>query len=122
LLKDTGDQVAAEQSYYRAITVAGRQSGKIWELRAANSLARLWRNLGKRSEARDLLAPIYGWFTEGFGTPVLRRQSAARGTGVNKRSIGDVGVPTKSSVHRHVDPLLAYGCWRNTNAVKTSSD
>jgi predicted ATPase len=76
LLNATGDQVAAEQSYHRAITVAGRQSAKIWELRAANSLARLWRNLGKRVEARDLLAPIYGWFTEGFDTPVLQDTKA----------------------------------------------
>jgi predicted ATPase len=45
---------------------------KIWELRAATSLARLWRDQGERVEARDLLAPIYGWFTEGFDTPVLQ--------------------------------------------------
>jgi predicted ATPase len=76
LLKALGDQVAAEQSYHRAIAVAGQQSAKIWELRAANSLARLWQNLGKRAEARDLLAPIYGWFTEGFDTPVLQDAKA----------------------------------------------
>ena len=43
----------------------------MWELRAATSLARLWRDQGKRGEARDLLAPVYGWFTEGFDTPDL---------------------------------------------------
>ena len=48
------------------------RSAKIWELRAATSLARLWRDQGERVEARDLLAPIYGWFTEGFDTPVLQ--------------------------------------------------
>jgi predicted ATPase len=76
LLKATGDQLAAEQSYHRAITVAGRQSAKIWELRAATSLARLWRDQGKRTEARDLLAPIYDWFTEAFETPVLKEAKA----------------------------------------------
>lgn len=48
----------------------------MWELRAAKGLARLWRDQGKRSEARDLLAPIYGWFAEGFDTPVLKEAKA----------------------------------------------
>ena len=52
--------------------VAKWQRAKLWELRAATSLARLWRDQGKRGEARVLLAPIYGWFTEGFDTPVLK--------------------------------------------------
>jgi predicted ATPase len=54
----------------RALTMelARRQSAKLWELRVAMSLARLWRGQGKRDEARDLLAPVYGWFTEGFYT------------------------------------------------------
>jgi predicted ATPase len=52
--------------------VAQHQSAKFWELRAAAAMARLWRDQGKRSEARDLLAPIYGWFTEGFDTSVLQ--------------------------------------------------
>jgi predicted ATPase len=55
-----------------ALALAQRQSAKLWELRAATSLARLWRDQGKLAEARDLLAPVYGWFTEGFATPVLR--------------------------------------------------
>jgi tetratricopeptide (TPR) repeat protein len=71
LLNATGDISAAEQSYRQALAVAERQSAKLLELRAAFSLARLWRDQGKRAEARDLLAPIYGWFTEGFDTPVL---------------------------------------------------
>jgi hypothetical protein len=49
----------------------------LWELRAATSLAGLWRNQGKRQQAHDLLAPVYGWFTEGFASPA-RRQGAAR--------------------------------------------
>jgi predicted ATPase len=76
LLIAVGDAVAAEKSFYRAIGVAQRQSAKLFELRAATSLARLWRDQGKRAEARDLLAPIYGWFTEGFDTPVLQDAKA----------------------------------------------
>jgi predicted ATPase len=72
LLTATGDQAAAEQNYKEALAVAKRQSARTFELRAATSLARLWRDQGKRTEARDLLAPIYGWFTEGFDTPVLQ--------------------------------------------------
>jgi predicted ATPase len=49
---------------------------KSWELRAATSLARLWRDQGERVEARDLLAPIYGWFSEGFDTPDLKQAKA----------------------------------------------
>jgi len=69
-------QSAAEQSYNQALVVGQRQSAKLFELRAATSLARLWRDQGKRTEARNLLAPIYGWFTEGFDTPVLRDAKA----------------------------------------------
>jgi predicted ATPase len=76
LLNATGDRAAAEQSYHQALAVARRQSAKLFELRAATSLTRLWRDQGKRTEARDLLAPIYGWFTEGFDTPVLRDAKA----------------------------------------------
>jgi predicted ATPase len=68
--------VAAEASLHQAIAVARKQSAKLWELRAATSLARLWRDQGKRTEARDLLAPIYGWLTEGFDTPVLQDAKA----------------------------------------------
>jgi predicted ATPase len=76
LLADVGDVVEAEKSLYRAISVARRQSGKLFELRATTSLARLWRDQGKCHEARDLLAPIYGWFSEGFDTPVLKKAEA----------------------------------------------
>ena len=76
LLNATGDQAAAEQSYQQALLVARRQSAKLFELRAAASLARLWRDQGKRAEAHDLLAPVYGWFSEGFDTPVLKEAKA----------------------------------------------
>jgi predicted ATPase len=72
LMNATGDQEAAEDSYRHALETARRQSAKFLELRAATSLARLWRDQGKPIEARDLLAPVYGWFTEGLDTPVLQ--------------------------------------------------
>jgi class 3 adenylate cyclase/predicted ATPase len=62
----------AEASYRQALEVARRQRTKSFELRAAASLSRLWRRQGRRAEARDLLAPVYGWFTEGFGTADLK--------------------------------------------------
>ena len=55
---------------------ARQQQAKSWELRAAMSMARLWRDQGKRQEARDLLAPVYGWFTEGFDTRDLKEVKA----------------------------------------------
>jgi predicted ATPase len=65
------DRAAAEQSYREAIAVARGQQAKALELRAATGLARLWRDEGRPDEARDLLAPVYGWFTEGLDTPDL---------------------------------------------------
>jgi predicted ATPase len=66
------DEAAAEASFERALSIARRQSAKLWELRAAVSLARLWCDQGRRDDARTLLAPVYGWFTEGFATPDLQ--------------------------------------------------
>jgi predicted ATPase len=66
----------AEADFRDAIALAWEMSAKAWELRAATSLARLWRDQGKPAEARDLLAPIYGWFTEGFDTPDLKDAKA----------------------------------------------
>ena len=60
----------------QAIAVANSQSAKMFELRASTSLARLWRDQGKRYEARELLAPVYGWFTEGFDTRDLKEAKA----------------------------------------------
>ena len=65
-------QTEAETWFRRALDVARRQQAKSLELRAATSLARLWRDQGKHAEARDLLAPVYGWFTEGFDTSDLK--------------------------------------------------
>jgi class 3 adenylate cyclase/tetratricopeptide (TPR) repeat protein len=76
LLLSMHEHAIAEECYRQALAVARRQSAKFWELRAALDLARLWRDQGKRTEARDLLAPIYGWFTEGFDTPVLQDAKA----------------------------------------------
>ena len=76
LLLSMHEHAAAEDSYRHALAVARRQSAKFWELRAALELARLWRDQGKRDEARDLLAPVYGWFTEGFDTLDLKEAKA----------------------------------------------
>jgi predicted ATPase len=76
LLLSKHEHAGAEDSYGHALAVARRQSAKFWELRAAVDLARLWRDQGKRTEARDLLAPIYGWFTEGFDTLDLKEAKA----------------------------------------------
>ena len=67
---------AAEELYRSALSIAQEQEAKLWELRAAVSLARLWRDRDNRAEARDLLAPVYGWFTEGFDTPDLKEAKA----------------------------------------------
>jgi class 3 adenylate cyclase/predicted ATPase len=67
-----GDLTGAEASLDRALVVAREQGARFWELRAATTLARLWRGQGRRREAGDLLAPVYGWFTEGFDTPTLQ--------------------------------------------------
>jgi len=71
-----GDQAAAEQNYHRALAVAERQGAKTFGLRAAISLARLWRDQRKCTEARELLALTYGSFSEGFDAPVLRGAKA----------------------------------------------
>jgi class 3 adenylate cyclase/tetratricopeptide (TPR) repeat protein len=76
VLNAIGDGAAAEQNYYQALATANRQSAKTLELRAAISLARRWRDQGKRDEARELLAPIFGWFTEGFDTLDLMEAKA----------------------------------------------
>jgi predicted ATPase len=69
-------QVEAEAWLQRALDVARRQEAKVLELRAAMSLSRLWLRQGKRTEARALLAPVYGWFTEGFDTADLQEAKA----------------------------------------------
>jgi class 3 adenylate cyclase/predicted ATPase len=77
LLMRTGiDPLGAEAAFKRATEVAAEQRAMSFRLRASTSLARLWRDQGKRTEARDLLAPIYGWFTEGFDAPDLKEAKA----------------------------------------------
>jgi predicted ATPase len=76
LLLRQGNAEVAEELYRKALSIAVEQEAKLWELRAAVSLARLRHDQGRRAEARDLLAPIYGWFTEGFGTPDLKEAKA----------------------------------------------
>ena len=61
-----------EEYFERALGIAREQQAKSWELRAAISMARLWHDQGRRDEAGDLLAPLYGWFTEGFATRDLK--------------------------------------------------
>jgi predicted ATPase len=70
------DPAKAEDSYRTALAIAREQGTRGYELRAATSLARLWRDQGRRTEARDLLAPVYGWFTEGFDTADLKEAKA----------------------------------------------
>ncbi|HKN30931.1 MAG TPA: hypothetical protein VJY34_24895 [Roseiarcus sp.] len=70
------DAAKAEACFERALQIARAQHARSWELRAATSLARLWRDQGRRSEARDLLAPVDGWFTEGFDTLDLKEAKA----------------------------------------------
>jgi predicted ATPase len=77
LLLARGDgEAAAEACYRKAIEVARRQQARSWELRAVMSLCRLWQWQGKREKARQILAEIYGWFTEGFDTPDLQEAKA----------------------------------------------
>jgi tetratricopeptide (TPR) repeat protein len=76
LLQAVPDVSQAEACFQQALAVARHQHAKSWELRAAMSLSRLWQQQGKRTEARELLAPIYGWFTEGFDTADLREAKA----------------------------------------------
>jgi class 3 adenylate cyclase/predicted ATPase len=70
------DAAQAEACFQQALGIARRQQAQAWELRAVMSLARLWQRQGKRQEAYDLLAPIYGWFTEGFDTADLQEAKA----------------------------------------------
>ena len=76
-LSQSADQSAeAETCFQHAMTIAQHQGAKAWELRTATSLARLWQQQGKRQQARDLLAPVYHWFTEGFDTADLQEAKA----------------------------------------------
>ena len=72
MLLRQGHAEAAEALYQKALSIAEKQGAKLWELRAATSLAGLRREQGRHAEARDVLVPIYNWFSEGFDTPDLK--------------------------------------------------
>ena len=76
LMSPQPDAARAQGYFEHALAVARQQQAKSWELRAAMSLARLWRDQGKVQQARELLAPVYGWFTEGFDTRDLKEAKA----------------------------------------------
>jgi predicted ATPase len=75
-MQDQDHPEAAQACFQQAVTAAREQGAKSLELRAAMSLARLWRDQGKPQQARELLAPVYGWFTEGFDTLDLKEAKA----------------------------------------------
>ena len=76
LLAPEPDAGKAEAYFNQALSVSRAQEAKSWELRAAMSMARLWSDQGKPQHARELIAPIYGWFTEGFDTRDLKEAKA----------------------------------------------
>jgi predicted ATPase len=76
LVEPTPDVAKAEMHFQRALKIARSQDAKSWELRAATSLAKLWRGRSDREKARALLVPVYDWFTEGFDTRDLREAKA----------------------------------------------
>ena len=76
MLSLKGDLEGAERNYLASLDWARHQQAKSWELRTSTSLAKLWQGQGKRKEARELLVPIYDWFTEGFDTKDLKEAGA----------------------------------------------
>jgi predicted ATPase len=76
LQQNSDNQAEAENCFHHAIVIAQNQQAKSFELRTATSLAKLWQSQGKRQEAYDLLAPVYGWFAEGFDTADLKDAKA----------------------------------------------
>jgi predicted ATPase len=76
LMAPEPDLAKAQAYFERALAIAREQQAKSWELRAAMSMARLWRDQGKQQQAHDLLVPVYGWFTEGFDTLDLKEAKA----------------------------------------------
>ena len=76
LKRDRANTASAEEAFRTAIAIAQHQKARSFELRASTSMARLWRDQGKPQQARELLAPVYGWFTEGFDTRDLKEAKA----------------------------------------------
>ena len=103
LLRQPGTpQAEAEAWLQRALDVARRQEAKSLELRAAMSLSRLWQQQGKQAEARALLAPIYGWFTEGFDTADLQEAKALL------EELGKMGEAEFASLTSSRDPTAVW--------------
>jgi predicted ATPase len=76
LLRSVADERQAEACFHQALEISRRQQARLWGLRAAMSLSRLWQRQCKRDAARELMSPLYGWFTEGFETADLREAKA----------------------------------------------
>ena len=104
LMSPEPDAAKAEAYFERALAVAREQQAKSWELRAAMSMARLWRDQGKRDEARELLAPVYGWFTEG-----LRHARSEGGQGVACRDFM-IFLPVRNSEAIGPRGITVTGC------------
>jgi len=99
LLRTTqqGVEAEVEADFRYALAIARQQEAKLWELRSAVGLARLWRDQDKRDEARSLLAQVYGWFTEGFDTPNLKKAAAL---------LDELSAYKSSPVDRHCQPEI----------------
>jgi hypothetical protein len=82
-------QTTAEECFHRALDIARTQEAKSFELRAATGLARLWRDQGKRAAARDLLAPLYAWFTEGAARSAISARGEGAAGGARNDALGD---------------------------------
>jgi predicted ATPase len=106
----------AEANFERALSVARQQQAKSWELRAAMSLARLWRDQGKVQQARELLAPVYGWFTEGFDTLDLKEAKS-----LLDALAAQVGLGAARRLRRGVDWARRSRRW-HPGAPRTSED
>jgi hypothetical protein len=143
LLLPEPDAAKAEACFERALAVARKQQAKSWELRAAMSMARLWRNQGKWQQARELLAPVYGWFTEGFDTRDLKEACCStrwrhKAVEKSRRLVGlaltDIGeqlrprdVPVFLPYAKQGDPVIYFGvppqpsaCLETPSPLKTT--
>ncbi len=114
LMSPEPDTAKAQAHFERAIAIARAQKAKSWELRAATSLARLWRDHNKRQQARDLLAPVYGWFTEGLDSSAVAR---SRQTAAGPRS-SRAGLRLVHRRLRHRRPKRSQGAARRTDRAR----
>ena len=118
------DAAKAEAYFERALAVARQQQAKSWELRAAMSIARLWRDQGKPQQARELLAPVYGWFTEGFDTLDLKEAKALldelanKGRSSRDKKAGSAHRPPRKS--EKAETLVPLSLVRGRSITKSS--